>query len=32
MAGVHLGLMFNFNVKNLIREGTMREVNEFPTA
>ena len=30
LSGLRLGLMFNFNVKNLIREGTMRKVNAFP--
>lgn len=26
----HLGLVLNFNVKNLSREGVMRKVNDFP--
>ena len=30
LSGLHLGLMFNFNVKNLSREGLMRKVNDFP--
>jgi GxxExxY protein len=30
LSGLHLGLMFNFNVKNLSREGIMRKVNDFP--
>jgi len=30
LSGLHLGLMFNFNVKNLSREGVMRKVNDFP--
>jgi len=29
-SGMHLGLMFNVNVKSLSREGIMRKVNEFP--
>jgi GxxExxY protein len=27
LSGLHLGLLFNFNVRNLSREGTMRKVN-----
>jgi GxxExxY protein len=30
LSGLRLGLMFNFNVKNLSREGVMRRVNDFP--
>ena len=30
LSGLHLGLVLNFNVKNLSREGIMRKVNEFP--
>ena len=30
LSGRRLGLMFNFNVKNLSREGVMRKVNDFP--
>ena len=30
LSGLHLGLVLNFNVKNLSREGVMRKVNDFP--
>ena len=30
LSGLHLGLVPNFNVKNLSREGVMRKVNDFP--
>jgi GxxExxY protein len=30
LSGLRLGLMLNFNVKNLSREGVMRKVNDFP--
>ena len=30
LSGLHLGLVLNFNVKNLSREGLMRRVNDFP--
>jgi GxxExxY protein len=30
LSGLHLGLMFNFNVRNLMRDGFMRRVNAFP--
>jgi GxxExxY protein len=30
LSGLHLGLMFNFNVRNLSREGVVRKVNDFP--
>ena len=30
LSGLHLGLVLNFNVKNLSREGIMRKVNDFP--
>jgi GxxExxY protein len=30
LSGLHLGLVLNFNVKNLSREGLMRKVNDFP--
>ena len=30
LSGLHLGLVLNFNVKNLSREGVMRKVNGFP--
>jgi GxxExxY protein len=30
LSGLHLGLVLNFNVKNLSREGVKRRVNEFP--
>ena len=30
LSGLHLGLVLNFNVKNLSREGVMRRVNDFP--
>jgi GxxExxY protein len=30
LSGLHLGLVFNFNVRNLSREGIMRKVNAFP--
>jgi GxxExxY protein len=30
LSGLHLGLLFNFNVRNLSREGMMRKVNDFP--
>jgi GxxExxY protein len=30
LSGLHLGLMLNFNVKNLSHEGIMRKVNDFP--
>jgi GxxExxY protein len=30
LSGLHLGLLFNFNVRNLSREGVMRKVNDFP--
>ena len=30
LSGLHLGLMFNFNVRNLMRDGFMRRVNRFP--
>jgi GxxExxY protein len=29
LSGLHLGLMSNFNVRNLSREGIVRKVNEF---
>jgi GxxExxY protein len=30
LSGLHLGLMFNFNVRNLSRDGMVRRVNDFP--
>jgi GxxExxY protein len=30
LSGLHLGLVLNFNVKNLSHEGVMRKVNDFP--
>jgi GxxExxY protein len=30
LSGLHLGLLFNFNVRNLSREGIVRKVNDFP--
>jgi GxxExxY protein len=30
LASLHLGLLFNFNVRNLGREGIARKVNDFP--
>jgi GxxExxY protein len=30
ISGLHLGLLLNFNVRNLSREGIVRKVNEFP--
>lgn len=30
LSGLRLGLVLNFNVKNLSREGVMRKVNDFP--
>ena len=30
LSNVHVGLVFNFNVKNLSRGGIMRKVNDFP--
>jgi GxxExxY protein len=30
LSGLRLGLMLNFNVKNLSREGVLRKVNDFP--
>ena len=30
ISGLHLGLVLNFNVKNLSHDGIMRTVNEFP--
>ncbi len=30
LSGLLLGLVLNFNVKNLSREGVMRRVNDFP--
>jgi GxxExxY protein len=30
LSRLHLGLVLNFNVKNLSREGIMRKVNDFP--
>ena len=30
LSGVPLGLLFNFNVRNLMRDGFMRRVNAFP--
>jgi GxxExxY protein len=30
ISGMRLGLLLNFNVKNLSREGIVRKVNEFP--
>jgi GxxExxY protein len=30
LSGLHLGLLFNFNVRNLSREGIVRKVNNFP--
>ena len=30
LSGLRLGLMLNFNVKNLSRGGVMRKVNDFP--
>jgi GxxExxY protein len=30
LSDLHLGLRFNFNVRNLSREGVMRKVNDFP--
>jgi len=30
LSGLRLGLVLNFNVKNLSREGVMRKVNNFP--
>ncbi len=30
LSGLRLGLLFNFNVRNLSREGVMRKVNDFP--
>jgi GxxExxY protein len=29
LSGLHLGLLFNFNVRNLSREGIVRKVNRF---
>jgi GxxExxY protein len=30
LSGLHLGLLFNFNVRNLSRDGIVRRVNDFP--
>jgi GxxExxY protein len=30
LSGLHLGLIFNFNVRNLSRDGMVRRVNDFP--
>ena len=30
LSGLHLGLMFNFNVRTLMRDGFTRKVNAFP--
>ena len=30
LSGLHLGLMLNFNVKHLSRDGVMRKVSDFP--
>ena len=30
LSGLHLGLVLNFNLKNLSREGVMRKVSGFP--
>jgi GxxExxY protein len=30
LSGLRLGLLFNFNVRNLSREGVMRRVSNFP--
>jgi GxxExxY protein len=30
ISGLHLGLLFNFNVRNLSRDGIMRKVIDFP--
>ena len=30
LSGLHLGLLFNFNVRNVSHEGTVRKVNDFP--
>ena len=30
LSGLHLGLLLNFNVRNLSREGVIRKVNDFP--
>ena len=30
LSGLRLGLLFNFNVRNLSREGVMRKVNDLP--
>jgi GxxExxY protein len=30
ISGLRLGLLFNFNVRNLARDGIMRKVNDFP--
>jgi GxxExxY protein len=30
LSGLHLGLLLNFNVRNLSREGITRKVNAFP--
>ena len=30
LSGLRLGLLFNFNVRNLSREGIVRKVNDFP--
>jgi GxxExxY protein len=30
LSGLHLGLMFNFNERNLSRDGMVRRVNDFP--
>lgn len=30
LAVLHLGLLFNFNVRNLSRDGIVRKVNDFP--
>ncbi|HEV8209447.1 MAG TPA: GxxExxY protein, partial [Vicinamibacterales bacterium] len=30
LSGLHLGLVLNFNVKNISREGIKRKVNNFP--
>jgi len=30
ISGLHLGLLLNFNVRNLSRQGIVRKVNGFP--
>ena len=30
LSGLHLGLLFNFNVRNVSHDGTVRKVNDFP--